>query len=376
MKSLEVCLANLRGIQERWDSSLVLITSIAAVICVFCFTLTMVESLHKVMQNTARDNWAIAVRQGATAESLSAISHNEVATLSAIVDGRYDMQRHLVIPTTFSRRDDETTTGSTVLRGLAELKTADFKIMTGRLPVEGRFEVAVGYLAAEEYQGVGIDDTIDVQGISWLVVGSFSARNTLDSEVVADLDALIAAYGRRYSSVRINVSGLEVATIRDEVEATPGLRLEVLPEAEFFVAPESMGVIRFVARIVSTIMALGALVAAISVMHTAVEERAREISILRAMGFPRRTIALSIMVEALVLCMAGSLSGLVLAALIFGGATITTGSLVSVSASLNITTATMLTCLAGGAILGIVGSLFPILQGLRIPIYEGTRAKL
>ncbi len=377
MKHLSICLASLGGIPNRWDSSLVLVTSIAAVICVLCFTLTMIRSLNAVIDNSSRSGWAIAVRQGADAESLSAISREEINSLTSLLEGQYDTETHLIIPTTLPRLDNPATTGSIVLRGQAEIEAQSISVVTGRLPSSGQFEVAVGALAAGEYEGLAIDDAVDIQGVSWQVVGHITTGNSLDSELITHLDTLDAAYQRGiYSSVRINLPEADVAALNEKVQADPRLRLDVVTEAEFFVAPESTGVIRFVASVVSVLMGLGALVAAISVMFTAVEERDHEIAVPRSMGFSRRTVALTIIVEAITLCLAGSILGLAIAAVVFGGSTFTTGSLVSMSASLDITGDITLTCLIAGAGLGVVGSLLPMSRSIRKPVYEGIRTSL
>ena len=366
-----ICWANLLGIVTRWDSSLVLVSSVAAVTCVFCFTLTMSVSLNSVMQNTSRDGWAIAVRQGADAESLSVISLDEVGALRSMLGQDIEVQLHRVVPTMLARTTDPEMTGSVVIRGLSKPETLGKALVSGRWPTDGKYEVAVGHLAAGEYQGLKAGEFLQVQGISWQIVGVFRSQTSADSEILAPLHSVANAYsGTRFSSIRIKVEQPVLGDIQRQVESNPQLRLHVVPESEFFVVPESASIIGFVGRLVTVIMAMGALVAAISVMFTAVEERSREIGILRAIGFSAFVIAFSIAIEAVFLCIVGTLIGLNVAAIVFGGTTFTTGSLVSISSSLDITLPIVLNCLAGGVALGVFGSLLPMWKGVRMEIAE------
>src|SRR5690625_5430527 len=85
--------------------------------------------------------------------------------------------------------------------------------------------------------------------------------------------------------------------------------------AEYFASHSEVLVtfIRVVGIAVAAIMAIGAIFGALNCMFAAVAARAREIATLRAMGFRGLPVVVSIMLETMLLALAGGLLGALLA---------------------------------------------------------------
>jgi cell division protein FtsX len=83
-----------------------------------------------------------------------------------------------------------------------------------------------------------------------------------------------------------------------------------MTETDYFENQKSSSVaIRVVAYIIAAFLTVGAMFAAANTMYAAVSSRGREIGTLRAVGFPRRTVLASFLLESLVLCSLGGLLG-------------------------------------------------------------------
>jgi putative ABC transport system permease protein len=112
-------------------------------------------------------------------------------------------------------------------------------------------------------------------------------------------------------------------------------------------------------------------------MYAAVASRAREIGTLRALGFRRRSILCSFLLEAVLICLAGGILGC-LATLPFNGLSTGTANWATFS---EITFAfrfgplVLLQGLALALIMGILGGLFPALRAIRLSTASALRAQ-
>jgi putative ABC transport system permease protein len=77
-----------------------------------------------------------------------------------------------------------------------------------------------------------------------------------------------------------------------------------------------------VAYSIGSIMALGALFSALNSMYSAVAARAAEMATLRAIGFSAAAVAVAVLIEALLLALAGAAIGALVSYALFDGATI------------------------------------------------------
>src|SRR5262249_31075978 len=75
--------------------------------------------------------------------------------------------------------------------------------------------------------------------------------------------------------------------------------------------------------VVAFIMAIGGILGIMNTMYAAISQRAKDIGVLRLMGYRRWQILLSFQFESMIIAILGGLLGLVLAYLIFDGRTVT-----------------------------------------------------
>ncbi len=109
-------------------------------------------------------------------------------------------------------------------------------------------------------------------------------------------------------------------------EAIPGCSSLSAGEPEYLASASSAvnRMLRLVTYAIGSIMALGALFAALNSMYSAVAARAIEIATLRAIGFAASAVAIAMLTEALLLALAGAALGVGISYAAVDGVTIST----------------------------------------------------
>jgi putative ABC transport system permease protein len=200
---------------------------------------------------------------------------------------------------------------------------------------------------------------------------------------MTDAETLMATWrSNQFNTVTLALdTGMPRAfeAVQAHFSANPSLSVRVVRETEFF-EQQSQGISRLLRAIaygIGGIMAFGAAFGAVNTMYTAVSARAREIATLRAIGFGAGAVVASVLIEALVLSLAGAAIGASAAWLAFND--------VSVSAMTG-TTPSQLTfaldvngslVLAGALIacgIGMLGGLLPAIRAGLLPVASAMRA--
>jgi ABC-type antimicrobial peptide transport system permease subunit len=147
------------------------------------------------------------------------------------------------------------------------------------------------------------------------VVGVFDAGNTgFNSEIWGDADQMMHAFRRPvYSSIIFKLrASSEFEKLKARVESDPRLTLEAKRENRYYAEQSEMMAkfLRILGISLTVIFSLGAIIGAMITMYSAVANRTGEIGTLRALGFNRRDILISFMLESLLLSFAGGCAGL------------------------------------------------------------------
>jgi putative ABC transport system permease protein len=161
--------------------------------------------------------------------------------------------------------------------------------------------------------------------------------------------------------------------IRDQ----PQMQLQALEEREYY--EEQAGslamILRSLATFVALVMGIGAVFGATNTMYAIVSARTREIGTLRALGFSRRAILVSFLIESVILAFIGGVLGCLLAFPMNGFSTATgqTQSFSEIAFSFRITPEIVMVGLVFAVVMGIIGGLLPALRGARLPITTALR---
>lgn len=380
---------NLKSLPERWGPSLVIVIGLAGVVAVFTALLAMAEGFSSTLAATGSKDVALILRGGSQAELNSAFGRDEADLIKLApgirkgADGRpLASGEILVIAELFKK--GETQNGSNItVRGVdpaAFPLRPNLHIVEGRMFKPGLRELLVGRGVTRQFAGVEVGKTIRMRGSQWTVVGVFESGDAHDSELWTDAGVAQTSFGRNgYSSV---LAGLDnpkaLKTLEAALKADPRLNVDVTTQQEYFSAQTEQfrATIGTLAMIVTAIMALGAIFAALNTMYAAVATRAREIATLRAIGFGGLPVLVSVMLEAVVLSLLGGLVGAIIAYLLFNNLSVSTlgANFTQVVFAFKVTPALVGLGLAIAVAVGFVGGLLPAIRAARMPVTTALRA--
>jgi putative ABC transport system permease protein len=319
---------NLRSLVVRRATTVATGLGIAVVVFVFASALMLSAGVRQTLVTGGSRDIALVMRKGGTAEIQSVVEASQLDALYATPgvkqdsSGRSLASPELVLVLTM-RRASGVGRANVQIRGVepsAAQMRSSFRIVEGRAPMPGSDEAIVGVQVRGRFEGLELGKTFEVhKGRRATIVGVFEAGNSsYESEVWLDLTGMQAALLRAglVSSVRLRLESPEAFdSFKSVVESDKRFGYSVTRETDYFQS-QSEGVVQIVTLIgtlISTFFCLCAMAGAMITMYAAIANRQREIGVLRALGFPRRSILLSFLVEALLLTITGGSIGAVAA---------------------------------------------------------------
>ena len=337
---LTVTWMNVQNIPDRIGSSLVIVVGIAGVVGVLLSVLAMSTGLSDTITNTGSGDRVVVLRDGAAFEGASFIPYNEtqlILTTPGIAqgsDGKPMASIEMVTSINQVRRADDSEVGVS-LRGLTLERLdirPDIKLVDGRLFRSGLREVIVGELISAEFKGLQVGDEVRIRNDDWEVVGVYQSGDAHESGMITDITTMMSAYEQTTANSVVVVldEGETVETFKEALTGNTTLLLDAVDEKEYYArAAGNISQLMFIlTNVVAAIMATGALFGALNTMYTAVSARNVEIATLRALGFGSACIVTSVLVEALVLALVGTMLGATLAWFLFSGNLVSISSVV------------------------------------------------
>jgi putative ABC transport system permease protein len=378
----------LRSIPERLGPSLVIVVGLAGVVAVFTALLAMAAGFQSTLEAAGRTDVALVLRGGSQAELNSGLSREQGTIIkqapgvAAGSEGRPVASGELIVIAELMKSGG--TTGSNItVRGVEppafELRPR-LRIVEGRRFQPGLKELIVGRGVAQQFQGVGLGQRLRMRGSEWDVVGIFESGDANESELWTDVEVAQSAFNRLgFSSVRLQLADAKgLTTVKDALTADPRVNVDVETEQSYLSGQTKQfrQTIGALAGVVTLIMALGATFAALNTMYAAVGTRAREIATLRAIGFGGFPVVVSIMLEALVLALAGGILGAVIAFVLFNNVAVSTlgANFTQVVFRFTVTPVLVQQGLVIAVVIGMVGGFLPALRAARQPVTTALRA--
>jgi putative ABC transport system permease protein len=254
-------------------------------------------------------------------------------------------------------------------------------VVEGRTFTPGLDEVIVGRKLLERIEGLEVGGTVKYQQKSFDIVGMFESQGgAFESEIWGDFDTFGAIFQRGAGSNSLVVRMKDPAAIPDLdrwIRDQPQMQLQAVEERQYY--EEQAGalatILRSLATFVAFVMGVGAVFGAMNTMYAIVAARTREIGTLRALGFSRRAILVSFLIESVILSFVGGVIGCLLAFPMNGFSTGTgqTQSFSEIAFSFRITSEILMTGLVFAVVMGFIGGLLPAFRGARLPITTALR---
>lgn len=384
-----VTVVNIRTIPQRLGSSAVAIVGIAGVVVVFVSVLSIAEGFTAALRQTAAPDGVIVLRGGSDTEMMSGLGGDGVNIIRnapgirASDAGPLASPELLVVVNVPTRAKG--TDANVPLRGVLPIAFKvrnEVRIVDGRTFTPGSSEIIVGRAASRQFAGLDLGSTPRWGETNWKVVGVFESNGSLDeSEIWCDARVLQPAYhrGNSFQSVHVRLaSPASFATFKDALTTDPRLNVVARKEAEYYANQSQIirTMITSVGFLIAGLMGIGAVFGAINTMYNAVASRMREIATLRALGFGRFAVLVSVLAEALALSIIGGLLGGLLAWAAFDGYhsnTMNWQSFSQVAFAFKVTPALLVQGIVYAAVMGLLGGLFPALRAARLPVVTALR---
>ena len=218
-----------------------------------------------------------------------------------------------------------------------------------------------------------------MRGSDWTVVGAFQSGDAHDSELWTDINVARSTFSRTGASSVLRGAGWAgwFRPAEDAFAADPRLTVDVVRERDYFSGQTKQfrKTIGFLAGVVTIIMALGAVFAALNSMYAAVAARGKEIATLRAIGFGGLPVLVSVMIESLLLALVGGVLGALIAYLLFNNLSVSTlgQNFTQVVFAFKVTPALVVRGLVIAVVIGMIGGLLPAIRAARMPVTTGLR---
>lgn len=418
---------NLRNLLVRWRTTILTMLAFTMVIALLTIMLAFVNGMYRLTESSGVPENVILLSEGSTDESFSNLGFADVGDIETqpgiVRQGDQPLcskETILVISQPLPKPQpgrpkkrflqlrgvvDPAISGA--VHNLKPYPDGDWFSPAGvrELP-EGRaagglpaIEIVVGEGIARELardriaaEGGAMDpdstlkvgDTFDLAGRTWYVTGLLqSAGSTFDSEVWGKQSLVAPMFGKEtYSSVVLRTpSAANANEVRDYFRNQyTKASLAAFTESEYFSSLNAtnrqflVGII-----IVGIIMAIGGLFGIMNTMFAAISQRSKDIGVLRLLGFDSWRLAVSFVMEALLLAAIGGALGCAIGSLTNGWtATSVVGSGQgggkSVVLRMTVDSAILSTGMLVSLLMGFFGGLIPfLLSATRLKPLEALR---
>jgi|SRR5947207_4621183 len=381
---------NLRNLMVRKVSTGMTVFVICLVVTVFLFVLSLWSGVTRTLSTNASDRNVVTMRVGSQAEMQSVVTRDSADLIRSLpgierdAGGQPLVSAELLTLVNIPKADGKST--NVQVRGTSSAGMAlrpSIRMVEGQMFRPGTNEAIVSKVLPSRIAGVSISDTLKSGSYRWKIVGYFDASGSAyDSEIWTDVADLQAQSKRPIYSI-VYVRATDAESARRYIEAVKGdqrLKLEGKTEKKYFEEQMVTGApIKVLAILVGVFTAIGASFGAMNTMYAQVSARIREIGTLRAIGFSRRSVLVSFVVEALLLCLIGGILGTALAFVLFNlvitkpTGTMNFRTFSEILFNFRLTPPLVLGGLAFSLAMGFIGGFFPAARAARLKITTALR---
>jgi ABC-type antimicrobial peptide transport system permease subunit len=270
------------------------------------------------------------------------------------------------------------------------------RIVDGRMLQWGADEVIVPERLVSRFQGCALGDTVMLNLTPFRVVGTFRSEGVYDGEIWGDVERVMDALERPYFQriiARVDAATIdrEAATAdREEGESSiealsARLRsdarapLSIQYEREYLAMQTTAisGMLANLARFLTVIMGIAAVLGAMNTMIAAVSARVHEIGVLKSIGYRPQQIFGAFLLESGIIGLVGGVLGLFLVLPFHGVETGLTNwnTFTDVSFSFRLSPRIAVNAFVIASILGLVGGALPALRAARLQPVDALRIR-
>lgn len=380
-----------RNLWTRRMTTILTLLGVALVVFVFVASLMLSEGLRQTLVATGVDENAIVIRRASQAEVQSSIDReqaNIIKTQPEVAldnNGKPQSTSDVVVLIVLPKRGSNEPT-NVVVRGTSpeglNMRAEQVKIVDGEMFTPGLQELIVGQSLQQRFQNCEIGGTLRMGGTDWKVVGVFDGSRTgFDSEIWGDAEVIMPAWRRPvFSSVTVRLRDVnQFEALRQRLESDPRMVVDVKREKQYYDEQSKFMAIfiNVLGTVVTFIFSFGAMIGAMITMYAAVSNRTQEIGTLRAVGFRRRSVLGSFLIESVLLAVLGGIAGLLLSSLLqfVSISTMNWNTFSELAFSFKLSPFIVMQALIFSLIMGFVGGFLPAVRASRLKIVEALRTE-
>lgn len=415
---------NVRNLLVRWKTTLMTALAFTMIVSLMTIMMAFVRGMYSLTESSGQPGNVVILASGSTDEGFSTLAFDDVKNVERMSgietgpDGKRLASKEVFVvgnqqipakPGEKSRRrfvqirglEDPALAGQ--LHGIAlkagghwfseagiEEGAAGDKTGEGEPKSGGNLIQAVlgSGIASEMARDRGaerpldVGDTFELADRTWKITGVLdSLGSTFDSEIWVKRQIAGEYFGKpsSYSSVVVRTAGEEQAkALATQVQESKETALNAIPEKTYYSnMAETSKQFLYAIVVVVLVMGIGGVFGVMNTMFAAISQRTKDIGVLRILGYRRRQILISFLLESLVLAFVGGVLGCAVGCLADGW---TARSMVSSGAggkSVVLALVVSKEILAAGLLLslvmGLIGGLIPALSAMRLRALESLR---
>jgi putative ABC transport system permease protein len=382
----------LRSLWARRLTTLATAGGIALLVFVLSASGMLANGMRRTMTSAGSPSRALVIQQNQWSERGSHLPLSVLGLAAAAPRVKHDPSgqplvmgetvSHLMLPSVHDAERISTLQIRGVGANVLQLRPS-VRLVAGRMLKPGTPEAIIGHGVAGRFEGLALGESFElIAGRPMRVVGEFeSDGSALESEVWVDLENARSALDMAgsYSSITAELESPEhFDTFAAPLLADKQTGLAVERESGYYrrMAQGLADVVTLIGAAEALIVSLGAILGTMIVAYTSVVQRRAEIGVLRALGFRRRSILAAFLLESLALALAGSALGVGLALLTplldFNAVNFATDQEVAFRFRPDL--GFLLGSVAGAAVVGLLGGLWPALRAARLDPVQAMRA--
>ena len=381
---------NMRSVINRPVSTALTALGIGLVVAVFVAMLALANGFAAALVGTgSRDN-VIVLRRGADTELSSGIGRDAMSIISSFPhiaagsDGKPLVSPETYVVINIPRVSDDTLAiANVVARGVSDRAfevRRNIVVTEGQKFTSGKSEICVGNKLVGRFRNTAVGQTMRFASRDWTVVCHFTAAgSSFESEIWGENEQFQGVFrGNVFQSATFRLKdpkGFDDA--KRALQDDQRIQVDAHEEYTFYAEQSQLlgTILRFLAIMVTSIMAVGAVFGAVNTMYATVSSRTPEIAVLLTLGFRPRSVLASFLVESAVIAFIGGIIGCLLALPMNGVVTSTTNwaSFSELAFAFSVTPRLLLDGLIFSVVMGVVGGFFPARKASKMPVVQALR---
>jgi putative ABC transport system permease protein len=352
---------NLRSLWVRKVGTMMTAVGIGLTVAVLVVLMALVSGLDSTFVDTGHEDHLVILRKGSQNEINSYFGRDLYQQIRFLEGVARDAENEpwavgeIVVVINYERLAGDSS--NVMFRGTGDRgfeMRPEIEMLEGRKFKKGVREVVVSSSLSNRFKDMKIGDTLSIANSEWKVVGIFDAGGTAyNSEIWGAAEALTT-----------------------RIDEDRRIQLQAISQVDYYNQQtlSSVGV-KALGVFIAVVMGIGSCFAAANMMYGTVLARFKEVGTLRAIGFKRRSILASFLMESIVLAILGGILGCIIALPVHGISTGTTNlaSFSEVLFNFRITPAILLWAVLFASLVGIIGGFLPALRAARLRLVDVLR---